>query len=229
MQQKKSKEPGDAVAMVQARREFLAAGHYQPLRSAVIDILKALQPKSLVDIGCGEGYYTHAMAEWVPDVVGLDIAKSAIKYAAKRDKKTHWLVATGAHLPLAEYSVDMVTSLFSPLPVEEMARVLKPGGHLLMVTPGADHLGSIRSALFDTLIPHQPDKFLQHLAPQFTLIQREDIRFPLTLSQPELHQLLTMTPYAWRAKAEQRAAVEARESIATEAEFTIFLLRKGVT
>ena len=215
--------------MVQARREFLAAGYYQPLRSTVVDMLKTLQPTCLVDIGCGEGYYTQAMAEWVLDVVGLDIAKSAIKYAAKRDKKTRWLVATGAHLPLADHSADVVTSLFSPLPVEEMARVLKPGGYLLMVTPGADHLGSIRSALFDTLIPHQPDKFLQHLAPRFTLIQREEIRFPLTLSQTALRELLMMTPYAWRAKADQRATVEARESMDTEAEFTIFLLRRVAT
>ena len=118
MQQKKSKEPGDAVAMVQARREFLTAGHYQPLRSTVVDMLKTLQLKSLVDIGCGEGYYTQAMTEWVPDVVGLDIAKPAIKYAAKRDKKALWLVANGAHLPLADHSADVVTSLFSPLPVE---------------------------------------------------------------------------------------------------------------
>ena len=226
VQQKKSKEPGDAVAMVQARRDFLAAGHYQPLRSAVVDMLKPLQPASLVDIGCGEGYYTHAMAKWVSDVVGLDIAKPAIRYAAKSDKKIQWLVANGAHLPLADHSADMVTSLFSPLPVEEMARVLKPGGYLLMVTPGANHLGSIRSALFESLIPHQPDKFLQHLAPRFTLIQREEIRFPLTLPQAALRLVLMMTPYAWRAKAEQRAAVEARESMDTEAEFTIFLLKE---
>lgn len=215
--------------MVQARREFLSAGYYEPLRKAVVEALQPLQAASLVDIGCGEGYYTHAMAELVPDVVGLDIAKSAVKSAAKRDKKTLWLVASCAHLPLADQSTDIVTSLFSPLPVAEIARVLLPNGHLLMVTPGAKHLSHIRAALFDTLIPHQPEKFLAHLASDFTCVQREEIRFPLTLPQPALRQVLMMTPYAWRAKADKRAALEARESIETNAEFTLFLLQQNRT
>lgn len=226
VQHKKSREPGDADDMVQARRDFLSAGYYQPLRDALIQTLQRLNPASLVDIGCGEGYYTQAMSEVVPDVVGLDIAKPAIKLAAKRDKKTLWLVAGSAHLPLADQSIAVATSLFSPLPVEEIARVLQPNGHLLLVTPGSDHLGSIRNALFETLIPHQPEKFLGQLASRFSYISQQEIRFPLALQQTALRQLLLMTPYVWRAKADKRAAVEAEEFIQTEAVFAVFLLRK---
>lgn len=226
VQHKKSRQPGDAGDMVKARRDFLAAGHYQPLRDAVVEVLARLQPPSVLDIGCGEGYYTQAMACVVSDVVGLDIAKPAVQLAAKRCKGPVWLVAGGARLPVADASVAVVTSLFSPLPRDEMARVLQPGGHLLVVTPGPAHLGSLREALFDTLIPHHPEKFLDVLAPQFHCVSRQDLAFPLSLTQAAVHQLLLMTPYAFRAKPERRAALEACSALQTEAAFTLFLLQK---
>ncbi|SUG29737.1 23S rRNA methyltransferase A [Salmonella enterica subsp. arizonae] len=54
--------------MMQARRAFLDAGHYQPLRDAVINLLRGRLDKSataILDIGCGEGYYTHVFADAV--------------------------------------------------------------------------------------------------------------------------------------------------------------------
>lgn len=226
VQHKKSRQPGDADDMVRARREFLAGGHYQPLRDAVVAQVQSLAPASLLDIGCGEGYYTQAMAAVVPDVIGLDIAKPAVQLAARRCKGPTWLVAGGARLPVGDQSVALVTSLFSPLPTSEMARVLVPEGHLLVVTPAPLHLGTLREALFDSVFPHEPDKFLVTLAPHFECISREEIRFPLQLSQQALRQLLLMTPYVWRARADKRAALEALSSLQTEAAFTCFLLRK---
>ncbi len=227
VQHKKSRQPGDASDMVKARREFLEAGHYQPLRDAVARMVQSVAPATLLDIGCGEGYYTQAMAEVVPDVIGLDIAKPAVQLAARRCKGPVWLVAGGARLPVADDSVAMVTSLFSPLPSLEMARVLVTDGHLLVVTPAPMHLGTLREALFDTLIPHVPDKFLTTLAPHFLCVSRQEVSFPLALQQADLRQLLLMTPYVWRAKADKRAALEAQEALQTEAAFTLFLLRKA--
>lgn len=227
VQHKKSREPGDADDMVRARRDFLSAGHYEPLRDTVDALLRELAPASLLDIGCGEGYYTQTMATVVPQVIGLDIAKSAVRLAARGRKGPIWLVAGGARLPVGDAAVAMVTSLFSPLPVEEMSRVLFPGGHLLVVTPAPLHLGSLREALFDRVIAHEPEKFLHTLSPQFTCAERRDISFELTLSQATLRQLLLMTPYVWRARAERRAALEARTGLETEAAFTLFVLRKA--
>lgn len=229
VQHKKSLQPGDAGDMVKARREFLAAGYYQPLRDTVVTLLQHIKPEHVLDIGCGEGYYTQAMAEVAADVVGLDIAKPAIQLAAKRCKGPLWLVGGSAHLPLADASIDLVTSLFSPLPVVEMARVLRPGGKLLVVTPAAEHLRTVREALFETLVPHQPEKFLTVLGPQFQCVSEQTLTVPLMLSQTALRQLLLMTPYVWRAKADCRAALEARESLQTEAVFTLFLLEKIAT
>lgn len=87
VQFKRSKEPGDSAEMINARREFLDAGFYQPMRDKVADLLQALLPMDnsvVLDIGCGEGYYTHQFYQNLklhnPQVYGLDVSKVAIKY-----------------------------------------------------------------------------------------------------------------------------------------------------
>ncbi len=226
VQHKKSKSPGDTPDSVQARRAFLQAGHYQPLRDAVTDLLRPLAALTLLDLGCGEGYYTSALHEVVPEVTGLDIAKPAIQLAARRFKGITWLVGSGSLLPLAAQSQDVVSSLFSPLPVAEMARVLRPGGHVLVVTPAPEHLWTVREGLFGEVRAHEPDKFLKDFAEGFELVGRELVRYPLTLTQQALKDLLAMTPYAWKAKAERRALLEQQDGFATEAAFSVMLFRK---
>jgi 23S rRNA (guanine745-N1)-methyltransferase len=226
VQHKHSREPGDNADMVLARRAFLQAGYYQPLRQAAAALLAPLQARVLLDIGCGEGYYSGAFRAAVPTVIGLDIAKPAVRLAAKRFRDISWLVGSAALLPLADDALDVVSSLFSPLPVGEMQRVLNARGHVLVVTPAAEHLWSIRERLFDQVRAHEPDKFLAAFDAQFELVQRQQLRFPLQLSQPSLRQLLLMTPYAWKAKPDKRAALETAADFATEAAFTLLLFRK---
>jgi 23S rRNA (guanine745-N1)-methyltransferase len=226
VQHKSSREPGDSAEMVMARREFLQAGHYQPLRDAGLALLMPLRGQSLLDIGCGEGYYTSALTAAAAEVTGLDIAKPAIQLAARRFRDITWLVGSAALLPLADTSVDIVCSLFSQLQIAEMQRVLKPGGHVLVVTPAADHLWSLREQLFDTVQPHEPDKFLAGFEGAFELHTRQELCVSLSLTRRSLGQLLQMTPYAWKAKPEKRAALEASESFFTQAAFSLMLLRK---
>lgn len=226
VQHKHSRAPGDNPDMIRARRAFLDAGHYLPLRDAVLALLRPLQATSVLDIGCGEGYYTRALATVTPDVTGLDIARDAVKLAAKRDPGITWLVATSAQLPLADHSVDLVCSLFSPLPAAEIARVLKPGGHLLVVTPGPNHLLAIREQLFAEVRPHRPEKFVIELQEALPLRQQTELHFNLLLDHTAREQLLLMTPYAWRATAEHRARLtgpDASAQFSTGAAFTLLL------
>lgn len=72
VQFKRSRDPGDSAEMMQARRAFLDAGHYQPLRDAIAERLRHYAPTDLLDIGCGEGYYTHAFAAIASRSWGLD-------------------------------------------------------------------------------------------------------------------------------------------------------------
>lgn len=226
VQQKKSLTPGDSLAMLRARRDFLQAGHYRPLLDALVAMLSPLKAKSLLDIGCGEGYYTHALTAAVPQVIGLDIAKPAIQLAAKRFPGVTWLVASGATLPIADRSMDVVSNIFTQLHIRQMCRVLQPDGHVLIVSPALEHLWSLREQLFDEVHAHEPEKFLQDFSPLFQLVTNQTVKFPLALDQAALRQLLMMTPYAWKAKPDKRAALEQSEGLATEAAFSLMLFRK---
>jgi 23S rRNA (guanine745-N1)-methyltransferase len=226
VQHKNSLEPGDDPKMVTARREFLQAGHYGPLLDAVLEMLAPLSPRSLLDVGCGEGSYTGAFGAVAGQVIGLDIAKPAIRLAARRFPGHLWIVGSGTQIPVGTADVDAVCNLFTQLHVSELARVLKPEGHLLVVTPAPDHLWSLREQLFDEVRPHDPDKFLGALDAAFELQARREVRFALELAQSGLRQLLQMTPYAWKARPERRAALEASEMFATQASFTLMLFRR---
>ena len=106
---KHSKDPGDRPESLQARRAFLDTGHYAPLRDAMVERLAALRPDHLLDIGCGEGYYTAAMAAQSAVTAGLDIAKPAIRLAAKRfGSGITWVVGSGARLPVADDAIDVI-------------------------------------------------------------------------------------------------------------------------
>lgn len=225
-QQKNSPEPGDNMAMVVARREFLQAGHYQPLRDAALALLVPLQARSLLDVGCGEGYYTAAFTAAAAEVIGLDISRPAIQLAARKLREVTWLVGSGALLPVADASIEVVCSVFSQLYIEEMHRVLKPGGHVLVISPAPEHLWTLREGLFDEVRTYEADKFLAGFEGRFELCQRQLLQVPLQLTQQSLAQLLLMTPYAWKARAEKRAALERSESFTTQAAFSLMLFRK---
>ena len=226
VQFKKSLNPGDTPEAVQARREFLAAGYYQPLCDAIKTLVATLQPQVILDIGCGEGFYTSQLSALAAQVIGVDIAKPAVQIAAKRDPSVCWLVASAAKLPLADSSMDLACSFFSPLPLEEMQRVLKPGGHVLMVSPAPMHLLAMREALFEQVQAHEPEKFIQHLSGSFELVQEQSLDYALQLPQTALQQLVAMTPYAWKAKAERRQQLEARDGFSTRASFQMYLFKK---
>ena len=91
---------------MQARRAFLDAGHYQPLRDAVVALLREYLTEgasAMLDIGCGEGYYTATFADVAAEkgaeTYGLDVSKVAIRAAAKRYSAVTFCVASSHRLP----------------------------------------------------------------------------------------------------------------------------------
>ncbi|MFU8783922.1 putative RNA methyltransferase [Aliidiomarina sp.] len=98
VQHKRSKDPGDSKAMVEARRQFLNSGYYQPIAAAISEAVFAEAAGisgseecfTVLDAGCGEGYYLRELLQH-PDannstlsVVGIDVSKWAIQAAAKQ-------------------------------------------------------------------------------------------------------------------------------------------------
>ncbi|HCU76511.1 MAG TPA: methyltransferase [Acinetobacter baumannii] len=226
VQHKHSKNPGDTPESVDARRAFLQGGYYQPFQQAVVHLLKDLKAKMVLDIGCGEGYYTSAMQQVVEQCIGVDIAKNAVQRAAKLNDKVTWVVGTGATLPVVNQSMDVCTSLFSPIPQTEILRVLKDDGYLIVVTPATDHLYAMREALFEQVNPHTPQKFVEQLQDLFELKEQQVIDAPLVLDQQALKNLIAMTPYAYKASPERRMQLEQRAHLQVTASFQIYLFQK---
>jgi len=262
VQQKKSKVPGDSQASIEARKRFLNAGHYQPLNDLICQKMAELlsqvkadshqtnRPINWLDVGCGEGYYTSAMAQTGMDaLIAADISKPAVIELAKVSKaigklwyqqkedddnatKTvaiYPIVTSAAHLPLRTQSVTGISSIFSPILPEAFSEVLTENGYLMIAKPDIGHLATMREALFDEVREHDSDKFLQELAPYFTLLTTYKVSNELTLSSDDLADLMTMTPYAYRARSEKRQALLAKVASApfvTEAKFVVYVLQK---
>lgn len=156
VQQKKSKNPGDNPAMIEARRRFLHAGHYQPLAEAISRLLPLVASDQLLDIGCGEGYYSQYIAQQVTGLrlIGIDISKAAIKAAAKLSPTHQWAVASAYQLPLPEGAVDAMLRVYAPSLDCELQRVLKPNGYLLTVTPAPEHLLQFKQRVYTEVRLH---------------------------------------------------------------------------
>lgn len=232
VQHKNSHSAGDTPESVQARRRFLAGGFYQHLRDKISSIINYLSPNTVLDIGCGEGYYTSILANNERQVIGLDIAKTAIIIASKTYKNQEvgknitWVVGTGSVLPVAEGSIDICTSFFSPLPKAEMLRVLTAEGYLLVATPAPRHLYAMREQLFERVNLHNPTKFIAELSPEFTLIDEWQIDTPMVLDSQNLSDLMVMTPYAYKAKLDKKISLKTQTNFEVTASFCVYLFKK---
>ncbi|MBA4503161.1 putative RNA methyltransferase [Marinobacterium marinum] len=231
-QKKRSKAPGDNAAMVQARQRFLEAGHYTPLCQAVGALLERYLPTrtaaNLLDLGCGEGWYTDRLQRQLDcHTIGLDISKDAVKAACRRNRAITWLVATGADIPLAPASMDAATLIFSRLMPEPTARVLKPGGLLLVVYPGPDHLLALRQLIYTDVRATSGFDPAAQLAPGFEAVTEQSLTFEFNLDSAEaIQDLLAMTPHGQRLNADARARLQACQQLQEQADFRLALFRK---
>ncbi|MDD2740928.1 MAG: methyltransferase domain-containing protein [Rhodocyclaceae bacterium] len=222
VQKKRSLDPGDSKEMVAARRRFLNAGFYQPIAAAVSRAVLADLPvnatASCLDAGCGEGYYLRQLAAAADDegkalaILGLDISKWAVLSAAKQDKRPNWVVGSNANLPVLTGTVDRLLCLFGFPVYPEFARVLKPGGLLLQVDTGPDHLRELREVIYPMLKPER--LALAQIPEGFSDQGCETVRLGLEVAGAEqIADLLAMTPHLYRATAEGRARAAALTEI----------------
>src|SRR5688572_8481142 len=104
-----------------------------------------LPPLDVADIGCGEGYLTLEMARWARTVFGIDRSDMVLERAKaladrRRVTNVQWKKGDLARLPLRDASVD-VALLSQALhhaadpedALSEAARILRPGGRLLIL------------------------------------------------------------------------------------------------
>ncbi|MBY8158415.1 23S rRNA (guanine(745)-N(1))-methyltransferase [Vibrio fluvialis] len=229
---KRSKDPGDNKEMMQARRRFLEAGHYDLMRDQIAVLCaQALQGSQyqLLDIGCGEGYYTTYVANALQaqnpqaQTYGLDISKIAVRYAAKRYTNCEFTVASSHRLPFADASLDGILRIYAPCKAEELQRCVRNNGAVITVTPAARHLYQFKQGIYQDVRLHEEQP---EIIDGFELETQQKLNYMMTLSGEEAFDLLQMTPFAWRASEEFKSEVRASEQFECEADFMLRVYRK---
>lgn len=232
VQYKHSIEPGDSKTMLSARRAFLEAGHYLPLAQAIAMMAFAHHSENttvrILDVGCGEGYYTRQLMQLSPagqclELHGVDIAKIAVAVAAKKLPAARYIVASSHRLPYADQYFDVLLRVFAPSNDIELKRLLKPSGRLLIVTPGPRHLAQLKALLYEEVNEHAEEV---ELPDGFERLASQRISRWINPEPIERAALLQMTPFAWRANQQTWEALEDPEALLIETDFILTLARK---
>lgn len=231
--QRNSKQPGDSREMVLSRSRFLNQGYYQPISDALNKVIStqlwlasdATTTARVLDVGCGEGYYLARLHDSLSTdsllqktvAVGLDISKEAIREATHRTSEVTWIVASVIKMPLQSASFRLIMSVFAPTNLDEFARLLEPGGKLVLVTPGPNHLYALRKLLYDNVVEHSQEDFLERANAFFTLLHSERVTFSIHLRNTEnILNLFHMTPYSWKSSSDARLRVEELDQLETQ-------------
>ncbi|WP_460234058.1 putative RNA methyltransferase [Aurantivibrio plasticivorans] len=227
---KRSKNPGDSKTMLLARRQFLQRGYYQPLLDAIAETLTdntptSATPTTLLDSGCGEGYYlNYITSKLTTDIIagGFDIAKDAVQMAAKQYPDIDWVCASSKNIPLQDNSIGGILNVFAPTSEEEFARILSRDGVLIVVGPGPQHLIEIKQTIYSTLKPYAEPTQLIGL----NKVAQRQVTFDIRLdSSEEWKDLLTMTPFFHRGNTEAKQQLLSKPPLSLRCDFIISAYR----
>lgn len=185
----------------QNRQQILEAGFYQAILEAISDLLSSSKnPTTILDIGCGEGFYSRKLQENHPDKTfyAFDISKDSVQIAAKSEPNwaVNWFVGDLARLPIKDASMDILLDIFSPANYGEFRRVLSKDGILIKVIPTENHLKEIRQRVQDQLTnkDYSNQDIKNHFQEHFTIISSQTASLTKTITAEQLQALLSMTP-----------------------------------
>ena len=185
----------------QNRQQILEVGFYQAILAAVSDLLASSETSTTVlDIGCGEGFYSRKLQERHPDKTfyAFDISKDSVQIAAKSEPNwaVNWFVGDLARLPIKDASMDILLDIFSPANYGEFRRVLSKDGILIKVIPTKNHLKEIRQKVQDQLTnkDYSNQDIKNHFQNNFTILSSKTASLTKPITVEQLQALLSMTP-----------------------------------
>ena len=185
----------------QNRQQILEAGFYQAILETISDIL-AMNPssKTVLDIGCGEGFYSRKLQESHSDKTfyAFDISRDSVQIAAKSETNwaVNWFVGDLARLPIKDASMDMLLDIFSPANYGEFQRVLSKDGILIKVIPTENHLKEIRQIVQDHLTNKDYSNLdiKEHFQEHFSIQASQIASLTKSITAEQRQALLSMTP-----------------------------------
>ena len=185
----------------QNRQQILEAGFYQAILEGISDLL-ATKPsaKTILDIGCGEGFYSRKLQEAHPDKTfyAFDISKDSVQIAAKSESNwaVNWFVGDLARLPIKDASMDILLDIFSPANYGEFRRVLSKDGILIKVIPTENHLKEIRQMVQGQLTKkdYSNQDIKEHFQEHFSIQSSQIASLTKPITAEQRQALLSMTP-----------------------------------
>lgn len=211
---------GDDAEMIADRETFLAGGHFAPFveatSDAVHDVLDAAEVADdatpvICEIGAGTGYYLSHTLDSVAGSrgIGVDVSVHAAKHLAKCHPRIGAIVADAwARLPIQSDSVDAITVIFAPRNAAEFARILKPRGQVIVLTPETGHLAELRAPLGIIEVEEgKVDRMIEQAAGHLQQVgESELVEFEMMLDQRSIQNQIGMSPSARHIKPEALAA-----------------------
>lgn len=185
----------------QNRQQILEAGFYQAILKGISDLL-ATKPftKTVLDIGCGEGFYSRKLQEVHPEKTfyAFDISKDSVQIAAKSEPNwaINWFVGDLARLPIKDTSMDILLDIFSPANYGEFRRVLSQNGILIKVVPTENHLKEIRQMVQEQLTKkdYSNQDIKEHFQEHFSIQSSQIVSLTKSITVEQRQALLSMTP-----------------------------------
>jgi 23S rRNA (guanine745-N1)-methyltransferase len=189
---------GDTRLILEARARFLSSGLYEPIADAVVTALPPHRPLSVLDSGTGTGYYLQHVLSRLSDpadALAVDASQAAVAMAVVATASSGLVADVWRPSPVRTARADAVLCIFAPRNPAEFARVLRPDGRLIVVTPAEEHLRELRQV--GMLIGIEHDKLARldsALLPQFSLAHREHLEYGIELSAAAAADLAGMGP-----------------------------------
>jgi 23S rRNA (guanine745-N1)-methyltransferase len=239
--------------MVAARVEIEAAGHFAPLTAALVEAacpgggapdrgargagdepaLPSPTPPEralAIDIGAGTGRHLAAVLERsgrAEQGVAIDVSRAACRAMARAHPSLAVVRAdVWSQIPVADGAADLVLNVFAPRNGAELARVLRPGGALVVATPAAAHLQELRGLHRLSIQPDKPARLREQLAPWFEEAAQATVEWGPRLTAAEAASLLAMGPSARHLQPgaqEELAGAEEPVLVTAAVEITAFV------
>ena len=202
-QDRRSKNPGDTADAVNARRRFYERG--DPLLDAIVRACPV--SGALLDVGCGEGSHLDAFRRaYGVEAWGVDISVPAIELAARTYRECSFVVANADRfIPFADASFDAATSITARMNAEELRRVLRDDGALLVAVPGAEDLVELREAVQGERVERdRVERTIETFAPLFTLERRETLKHTTRLDRAAMLEVMSSSYRGLRTRERER-------------------------
>lgn len=230
-----SVKSGDDKQMILARKEFLEKNYYKNISDQLNNLVLGISDENMniVDCGCGEGYYTSNLKKYLDknieklSIYGFDISKPAIIEASKSYKNINFFVATISNIPLEDISIDLGVLMFTKNYPDDLQRIIKDDGKIIVVSSGENHLLEMRKIIFDDvrIEAYDPNVDLNNY---FEKIDRLNLNYQVEIiGNRDIINLFNMTPYKWKTKKEKFQELKSydRLEITVDINFDIFRKR----